>query len=105
VVFAQPIEAGATARVMVEDTTRADARAEVVAQVFATVTEPRAAGEWMTFQLTVPDVDERARYDVRAYVDCSGSGAVSSGDRITTQAYPVLTHGAADRVEVEVEEI
>ena len=105
VVFAEPIEAGATARVVVEDTTRADARASVVAEVVAPVTEPREAGQHMTFELTVPDVDERARYDVRAHVDRTGSGVVSTGDRITTQAYPVLTQGADDHAEVTVREI
>jgi hypothetical protein len=30
---------------------------------------------------------------------------VSAGDRITTQAYPVLTHGAPDDVEARVVEI
>jgi hypothetical protein len=61
--------------------------------------------ERVTFQLTVPHVDSRARYDVRAHVDHNGPGDISPCDRITTRAYPVLNHGAPDEVELHVVEI
>jgi hypothetical protein len=105
VVSAQPIPAGGTVRVLVEDTTRADAAATVVAQSVEPLTRPLAAGERLAFSLTVPEVDEHARYNVRVHVDRSGSGEVSPGDRITTRAYPVLTQGAGDHVDVEVVDI
>jgi hypothetical protein len=69
------------------------------------LTRPLKAGEKLTFTLTAPSVDERARYNIRVHVDCSGSGYVSSGDRISTQSYPVLTQGASDHVDVEVIEL
>lgn len=106
VVVAQRLEAGGgIAHVVVEDTSRADAPAIVVSEAVEPLTQPLAASDRFTLELSVPDVDERAQYNVRAHIDCSGSGEVSTGDRITTRAYPVLTHGATDRVEVEVVEI
>jgi putative lipoprotein len=106
VVFAEPIPAGGgTVRVVLEDTTRADAAATVVAQSVEPLTRPLAAGGRLPFRLTVPELDEHARYNVRVHVDRSGSGEISAGDRITTRAYPVLTQGAGDHVEVEVVEI
>jgi uncharacterized lipoprotein YbaY len=106
VVVAQRLEAGGgTAHVVVEDTSRADAPAIVVSEAVEPLAQPLAAGDQFTLELTVPDVDERASYNVRAHIDCSGSGEVSVGDRITTRSYPVLTHGAGDCVEVEVVQI
>jgi hypothetical protein len=103
--FAQPVPAGATVHVIVEDTTRADAAATVVAEAVEPLTQPLKPGERRVLRLTVPEVDDHARYGVRVHVDCSGSGEVSAGDRITTRAYPVLTYGAADHVEAAVVEI
>ena len=106
VVVAERIEAGSgTAHVIVEDTSRADAAATTVAEVVEPITRSLAPGDGFTVELTVPDVDDRAVYNVHAHIDCSGTGEVSTGDRITTRSYPALTHGAADRLEVEVVEI
>jgi putative lipoprotein len=105
VVFKQAVPAHGTIRVRLEDTSRADAAARVLAEVIEPLTEPVAAGERRLFRLTVPDVDERARYEVRVHVDRSGSGVISPGDLITTRAYPVLTRGASDHVDVEVVEV
>ena len=106
VIFAQPIPAGrGTLHVRLEDTSRADASATVAAEVIEPLSRTLAAGDRVAFMLAVPEVDEHARYEVRAHVDCSGTGDVSAGDRITTRAYPALTWGAPDHVDVEVVEI
>jgi putative lipoprotein len=91
--------------VRVEDTSRADAAATVVAEAALPLTRPLPAGGRLPFRLTVPAVDDHARYGVRVHVNRSGAGVLSAGDRITTRAYPVLTHGAPDHVEVDVVEI
>jgi hypothetical protein len=106
VVFAEPIPAGGgTVHVLLEDTSRADAAATVVAEAVEPLSKALAAGEQLAFRLTVPEVDDRARYGIRVHVDCSGSGEVSAGDRISTRAYPVLTQGAPHHVDVEVVKI
>ncbi len=94
--------AGAIARVLVEDVSRADAPATIVAEVTRPLTDGIDAGERFTVELSVPEVDDRTTYNVHAHVALSGSGQLSSGDRITTRSYPVLTRGAPDRVDVEV---
>jgi hypothetical protein len=100
--FAQPVRAGCTVHVMVEDISRADAAAPVVAEAVEPLARAFAAGQRLDVTLMVPDVDDRARYNVRVHVACSGSGVLSAGDHITTRSYPVLTHGATDHVDVEV---
>jgi putative lipoprotein len=102
VVLPRPVPAGGTVRVRVEDTSRADAAAAVIAHLVERLSGPLTAGTQRTFTLAVPDVDDRARYNVRVHVDISGSGEMSAGDLVTTRAYPVLTHGAPDHVDVEV---
>ena len=90
-------EVTGTVRVRLEDVSRADAPARVVAE--AVVREARLAAP-VPFALRAPAVDERARYVVRAHVDVDGDGAVGLGDYVSTQSTPVLTHGAPRRVEV-----
>lgn len=102
VLITRPVPAGGTVRVRVEDTSRADAATTVIADLVEPLSGPLTAGAQRTFTVAVPDVDARARYNVRVHVDVSGSGEVSAGDLVTTQSYPVLTHGAPDHVNVEV---
>jgi uncharacterized lipoprotein YbaY len=106
VALAEPLPAGDhIARVVVEDVSRADASSTVVAERTVALTGPMNAGDLIAVELPVGDVDDHASYVVRAHIDSSGSGDVSSGDRITTRSYPVLTRGAPDRVDVEVVQI
>ena len=106
VVVAEPLPQGAaSARVLVEDVSRVDAPAVTVAEAARPLTAPLRAGDGFTTELVVHEVDERASYNVRAHLDVSGTGGVSSGDRVTTRSYPVLTRGAPDRVEVEAVQI
>lgn len=102
---AQPLPAGATLHVLVEDTSRADAAAPVVAEVVQPLDRPMAVGERLDVAVTVPRVEERTHYNVRVHLDRSGSGDVTAGDAITTRAYPVLTFGAGEHVDVELVEI
>jgi uncharacterized lipoprotein YbaY len=95
----------AVLRVIVEDVSRIDAAAPVVAQWVTPLLGPLAAGADIPFALSVNDVDEGVRYNVRVHIDTSGSGDVTPGDLVSTAAYPVLTGGAPATVTVEVRTI
>lgn len=106
IAFQEPIAAhAATVRVLVEDVTHADARATVVAEVTIPLAQPLTAGQALPFALDVPVEGDAQGLNVRAHVDFSGDGTIVSGDRVSTQAHPVLTRGAPDSVEVIVERI
>ena len=105
-VFRDPVPpGGGTVRIVIEDPSRADARATVVAEVTQVLQGPVPAGQRQPFSLVVPQVDEAVRYGVRAHMAQSGARELSGGDFITVQAYPVLTYGAADRVDLELVQI
>ena len=92
-------------RVKVEDVSRADAAAQVVAETIVPLERPLSAGDTIPFSITIPEISEGVRYNVGAHIDCSGSGEIRAGDLISTQAYPVITQGHADSVVVEVQAI
>jgi len=91
--------------VKVEDVSRADAAARLVAETIVPLEQPLAAGSTVPFSIMIPEVSEGVRYNVRAHIDCSGSGEIRAGDLISTQAYPVFTLWHTDSVVVEVEAI
>jgi uncharacterized lipoprotein YbaY len=91
--------------VKVEDVSRADAAARVVAETIVRLERPLTAGATVPFSIAIPEVSEGVRYNVRAHIDCSGSGEIRAGDLISTQAYPVITQGHGDSVVVEVEAV
>jgi putative lipoprotein len=80
--------------VQVEDVSRADAPSTVVGeQVLRNVA--LHPGQAVPFRVEVPAdaIDERRSYSIRAHVDVGGTGVVESGDLVSTESYPVLTHG------------
>lgn len=96
---------GATLRVKLEDVSRADDAATLVAEAILPIVRPLEAGVELPFALAVPEVDDHACYNVRVHVDLTGSGDITAGDRISTAAYPVLTQGNPDDVTIEAREI
>lgn len=89
-------QSSGTLYVRVEDVSRVDAAAEVVAEIAIPVTHPLVAGAELPFALEVPNVDDQARYSVRAHLDTTGSRRIDPGDRISMQSYPVATLGHPD---------
>lgn len=87
--------------VFVEDVSRADAPAVVVASREYREAQFAAAGE-LTFavDVLVHSVDEGHRYTVRVHVDVDGSHDVSLGDFVSTQHHGVLTHGGGVEVRI-----
>jgi len=99
-----PVLQAGTVRVLVEDVSLADAGATVVGE---TVLDGAGAGAGssLQFAVNVPQVNDAQHYSVRVHVDADGSGAISTGDLVSTQAHPVLTFGAPERVVVAVQRI
>lgn len=100
-----PTFMGATAYIRLEDVSRMDVAANVIAeQVIPRVSG--AAGQRLSFALNGQQPqDNRARLNISVHVSLSGSREIEAGDYITMQSYPVLTHGYPDHVQVEVRRV
>lgn len=99
ITFAREFPASPNGRLYVRllDVTMADAPARMVSeQVLDLPAGPGPAA----FELRAPEIDEHASYIVMAHADLDADGAVSRGDFITTQSYPVLSFGHPDRVQI-----
>jgi uncharacterized lipoprotein YbaY len=59
----------------------------------------------LTFALSGPPPDPQARYIVQVHVDLDGDGAISHGDFVTMQSYPVLTLGHPHEIAVVVRQV
>lgn len=94
--------AGAVARVLVEEVTRADAPATVVARLDIPLQGALPQGALLPFMVQVGPVDAALRYVVRVHIDSTGNGRLKSGDQISPASNPVLTHGASSDVKVVV---
>jgi uncharacterized lipoprotein YbaY len=92
--------------VSVEDTSRADAPAVVVAQQRQRNVSLRE-GSPVPFRVEVPAdrIDERHSYSASAHIDVSGSGDVKVGDLVSTESYPVLTRGYGTEVRIRVKRV
>jgi uncharacterized lipoprotein YbaY len=97
---------GATVYVRLENVSRADAAAEVVAeQVHRGVSHRAGEEKALAFELRVEGFNERAAYSVRVHVDVEDDGVISRGDYISPESHPVLTYGRPDEVDVRLERI
>lgn len=96
----------ATVYVRLLDTSRADASAVTVSTLtLREVALDLVAQEGIDFSLEVPAVNPRTRYTVSVLVDLDGDGQSSPGDYRSMEAYPVLTRGYGNRVEVHASRI
>jgi hypothetical protein len=86
----------ATLYVRIENVSRADTAADIVAEASIPVHRPLAAGDMLPFALEIPDVDEQAQYSLRVHLDTTGTRHIDPGDRISMQSYPVATFGHPD---------
>lgn len=82
--------------VRVLDVTFADGPSTVVGSQSIQVTGPGP----LPFEVAVTGVDPTSHYVVEAHLDTDGSGAVSDGDFLTTESFPVLTHGYGSVIDV-----
>lgn len=100
--------AGATVHVYLEETSAADAPANGLAEVQLPLrrhpVHPESGWSILAFTIrlnrAVGSVDSAARYTVRVWVDADSDGHVGPHDLFSDQAYPVLTHGFGNRVDI-----
>jgi putative lipoprotein len=92
--------------VQVEDVSRADAPSQIVGEHRQTGIVLRQGGA-LPFTIKIPSelIDENHSYSVRAHIDVSGSGDVTKGDLVSTQAHPVLSRGYGTTVRVPVKSV
>lgn len=103
--IAQPFS-GATAYVRLEEVTYADAPAHLVAEnVIDNVSYTGSSNTIATSVLHGQPADSQAHYSVRVHLDLDGDRQISRGDYISTESYPVLTHGHPNRVSVRVQAV
>jgi uncharacterized lipoprotein YbaY len=81
---------------------RADAASEVIAE--KVITDARLASN-TPFEVSVPSNTVGPSYILQVHVDLAGTGTLSPGDYLTTQAYPVLTGGPDEDLDVKLTRI
>jgi uncharacterized lipoprotein YbaY len=102
---AAPEVSGAVARILVEEVSRADAPASLVAQMEIPGPILRPEQGALPFSLRVEGIDPQKHYAVRIHIDVDRDGQVSRGDHISTESHPVVTYGAPTHVQVRVRRI
>jgi len=96
----------ATAYIRLLDTSRSDASAVAVSTlILKDVALDAISRDGIYFSLDVKEIDLHARYTVSVLIDIDGDGQSSRGDYRSMQAYPVLTHGHPNRVEIHAKRI
>ena len=97
---------GATMYVRLEKITAADIASEVVADYVErdVAFDPRTSSD-LSFAIAGSSPDPGASYAVRVHIDIDGDGAVSKGDFISMQSYPVITFGHPREVSVLVRQV
>jgi uncharacterized lipoprotein YbaY len=92
----------ATVRVQLEDVSRIDATAPVVAEQ---VMRGVGGGVPIEFVLHGGSLDPRARYNVRVHVDVNGDGQVSVGDYVSTRSAAVTAGSVPATVSIAVSRV
>jgi uncharacterized lipoprotein YbaY len=93
----------ATLRVFLEDVGMMDAPAKHIAEhIDHNFTY---SGGKVPFQIYGSISHPTSRYSVRVHVSRDGSSDIQKGDFISTQSYPVLTHGNPAQVAIKVQQV
>lgn len=97
---------GATVYVRLESITAADIASEAVADYVErdVAFDPKTSSA-LSFAIAGNPPDPRASYAVRVHIDIDGDGAVSKGDFISMQSYPVITFGHPREVSILVRQV
>ena len=95
----------ATVWVVLEDVTYADALAPEISRLKIPGYAHGPGGPPLDFTLAAGPLDPNRRYQIRAHVDLSSSGALKAGDLITMQSYPVATQGHPNQVNLRLRRI
>lgn len=108
IVFGADLEpfAGAIVYVRLEDVSRIDASAVMVAETV--LQDVRAGGQapsQLEFTIDAPPLDPRARYIVRVHVDVDADGQVGIGDYVSTISHSVPTDVEAPRLLIPLKRV
>ena len=97
---------GATLYVRLENITSADIASETVADYVErdVAFDPKTSSD-LSFAIAGNPPDPRASYAVRVHIDIDGDGAVSHGDFISMQSYPVITFGHPRELSILVRQV
>jgi len=96
----------ATVYVRLLDTSRANSPALTVSTlILKEVALDVMERDGINFAMEIAEIDPHAHYTVSALVDLNGDGQSSRGDYLSMQAYPVLTYGHENQVEVHAKRI
>ena len=82
--------------VRVVDVTYADGPSTTIATQTISVTGPGP----IPFSIPVSNIDAKASYSVQVHLDADADGAVSEGDYLTVESFPVLTFGYGSVIDV-----
>ncbi len=102
---AAPEVSGAVARILVEEVSRADAPASLVAQMEIPDPILQPGQNSLPFSVRIDGIDPQKHYAVRVHIDVDRDGQISRGDHISTESHPVVTQGAPTHVQVRVRRI
>jgi len=91
-----------TVHVRVQETSRSDAPASTVAEEVLRGINIAPGVQSIPFTVRGIPHDARTRYSVRVHADVDGSGAVSRGDYVSTQSYPVKAGGQPEALTIVV---
>lgn len=104
---AAKIFSGATAHIFLEDISRADAPARIVAKIEIANVEhqPDDSGKTSSlvpFRINFSDefYNPKNYYSLRVWIDVNGDGKQSGDDLYSDEVYPVWTRGAGNFVEI-----
>lgn len=99
---------GGTGHIYLEDTSRADAPAEIIAETG--IEGIKHSYNLLKKQTTIPfqlsfdemQIDPRNIYSIRVWIDKDNNGKQNEWDLYSDEFYPVLTHNAGVFVEIRV---
>lgn len=95
--------ANATLRVFLEEVGMLDAPAKHIAEHIDH--QFTYSGGKVPFEIYGIVGNPNGRYSVRVHISRDGSHDIQKGDFISTQSYPVLTHGHPTQVAVKVQQV
>lgn len=100
-----PAFSGATVRVRLEDTSRADAPAIEAARLEIPGVSYTPGEGPLSFALSAAALRAGADYQIRVHVDMDGKEPVAAGDQITMESFPVSPARTRSHVEVRVRKV
>ena len=100
-----PPFSGATAHIVLEETTYADAAAVAVSRLDLPEVSFQSGREPLAFASPTVQLDLSKRYEIRVHIDLDADGRIGPGDQITTETYPVPVFGGRAHLRLRLRRI